>query len=70
VYHSKESTQGDTTSQVWLAHHDLGMVDYRALTRLSLLRVPHFRARHGASLKDLNSDTMSASKDKCFPVSQ
>jgi hypothetical protein len=41
----------DTTIQVWLARHDLGMVYYKALIGLSLLRVPHFRARHGASLK-------------------
>jgi hypothetical protein len=60
-----ESTRGDTTTQVWLAHHDLGMVDYKALIGLSLLWVPHFCARHGASLKDLNPDTTSASKAKC-----
>jgi hypothetical protein len=46
------------------------MVDYKALTGLSLLWVPHFRARCGASLKDLNSDTTSASKAKCFLVSR
>jgi hypothetical protein len=46
------------------------MVEYKALTGLSLLRVPHFQARHGASLKDLNLDTMSASKAKFFPVSR
>jgi hypothetical protein len=34
-----------------------------------LEKVPHFRARHGASLKDLNPDTTSVSKAKCFPVS-
>jgi hypothetical protein len=68
LYHSKESTQGDTMAQVWPAHHDLGVVDYKALTGLSLLRVPHFRARHGASLKDLNPDTTSASRANCFPV--
>jgi hypothetical protein len=45
-------------------------VDYKALTGLSLLWVPHFRARHGASLKVLNPDTTSASKAKCFPDSQ
>jgi hypothetical protein len=49
-----ESIKGDTPTQVWLARHNLGVVDYKALTRLSLLWVPHFRARHGASLKDLN----------------
>jgi hypothetical protein len=46
------------------------VVDYKALTGLSLLWIPHFRARRGASLKDLNPDTTSVSKDKCFPVSQ
>jgi hypothetical protein len=40
------------------------MVDYKALTGLSLLGIPYFRARHGASLKDLNLDTTSASKAK------
>jgi hypothetical protein len=44
------------------------VVDYKALTGLSLLRVPHFRARHGASLKDLNLDTTSTSKGKYFPA--
>jgi hypothetical protein len=39
------------------------MVDYKALIGLSLLRVPNFHARHGASLKDLNPDTTSVSKD-------
>jgi hypothetical protein len=46
------------------------VVDYKALIGLSLLRVPHFRARRGASLKDLNPDTTSASKAKCFPISE
>jgi hypothetical protein len=27
-------------------------------------------ARHGASLKDLNPDTISVSKDKCFPINR
>jgi hypothetical protein len=27
-------------------------VDYKVITGLSLLQVPHFHARHGASLKD------------------
>jgi hypothetical protein len=70
VYHNKESTQGDIATQVWLAHHDLSVVDYKALTGLSLLWVPYFRARCGASLNDLNLDTASTSKAKCFPVSQ
>jgi hypothetical protein len=46
------------------------MVDYKALTGLSLLRLPHFRARRGASLKVIHSDTMSVSLTKCFLVSQ
>jgi hypothetical protein len=46
------------------------VVDYKALIGLSLLWIPHFRARHGASLKDLNPDTTSMSKDKCFPISR
>jgi hypothetical protein len=71
MYHSKESTQGGTlnsSTQVWSTCHTLGVVDYKALTRLSLLRVPHFHARRGASLKDLNPDTMSVSKTKCFLI--
>jgi hypothetical protein len=58
-----------------MLHHDVcsisfvEVMDYKALIGLSLLWVPHFRATSGASLKDLNSDTMSASKVKCFPVS-
>jgi hypothetical protein len=46
------------------------VVDYKALTGLSLLQVPHFRARSGASLKDLNPYTTSVRKAKCFPISQ
>jgi hypothetical protein len=46
------------------------MVDYRTLRGLSLLRVPHFRARRGASLKELNPDTTSVSKTKSFPIIQ
>jgi hypothetical protein len=67
LYHSKESTQGDTTAEVWLAHHDLGVVDYKALTGLSLLWVPHFHEMHGASLKDLNLDTTSRVKPNASP---
>jgi hypothetical protein len=52
-----------------MAHHGLDVVDYKALTGLSLLQVAHFYARHGASLKDLNPDTMFMSKVKCFLVS-
>jgi hypothetical protein len=44
------------------------VVDYKALTGLTLLQVPHFRARLEASLKDLNLDTTSTSKAKSFPV--
>jgi hypothetical protein len=69
MYQSKESTHGDIATQVWLACHDLGVVDYKALT-VSLMRVPHFHARRGPSLKDLNPDTTSASKAKCFLVSR
>jgi hypothetical protein len=57
------------TTQVWPACHDLSVVDYKALTGLLLLQVSYFHARCGASLKDLNLDTTSASKAKCFPVS-
>jgi hypothetical protein len=57
-------------AQDWLAHHDLSVVDYKALTGLSLLRVPHFHARHGASLKDLNLDTTIVSKAKYFLINQ
>jgi hypothetical protein len=46
------------------------VVDYKALTGLSLPRVPHFHARHGASLKVLNPDTTSVSKIKCFLASR
>jgi hypothetical protein len=46
------------------------VVDYKAIIGLLLLRVPHFHARHGTSLKDLNPDTTSASKAKCFLVSR
>jgi hypothetical protein len=65
-----ESTQDDIATQVWPAHHNLGVVDYKALTGLSLLRVPHFRARHGASLKVIHPDTTSASITKCFLISR
>jgi hypothetical protein len=43
-------------------------VDYKAIIGLSLLRVPCFYARHGASLNDLNPDPTSVSKAKCFLV--
>jgi hypothetical protein len=73
MYHNKESTLGGTLNSstwVWPAHHILGVMDYKALTRLSLLLGLHFRARHGASLKDLNPDTAFAIKAKCFLVSR
>jgi hypothetical protein len=70
MYHGKESRQGDTITQVWPARHDLSVVDYTALIGLSLLWVPHFHARRGASLNDLNLDTTFASKAKCFLVSR
>jgi hypothetical protein len=46
------------------------VVDYKALTGLSLLWVPHFHAWCGASLKDLNPNTTSVSEAKSFPVSR
>jgi hypothetical protein len=72
MYHSKESTQGgtlDSSTWVWPAHHNLDVVDYKALIELSHLRVPHFHAWHGASLKDLNPNTTSVSKTKYFLIS-
>jgi hypothetical protein len=66
----KESTQGDTATQVWPARHNLSVVGYKALIGLSLLRVAHFHARHGASLKDLNPDIASVSRAKCFLISR
>jgi hypothetical protein len=45
------------------------VMDYKALTGLSLLRLPQFHAKHEASLKDLNSNTTSRSKAKCFLIS-
>jgi hypothetical protein len=52
------------------AHYNLGVVDYKALIGLSPLQVPHFRIRHGASLKVIHPDTTSASITKCSLVSQ
>jgi hypothetical protein len=37
LYHSRESTQWDTATQVSPARHNLSVVDYKALTGLSLL---------------------------------
>jgi hypothetical protein len=45
-------------------------VDYKALIGLSLLQVPHFGARDGDSLNDLNLDTTSTSKVKCFLINR
>jgi hypothetical protein len=45
-------------------------VDYKALIGLSLLWVPHFHARRGASLKVIHPDTTSASITKCFLISR
>jgi hypothetical protein len=59
MYHNKDSTQGgtlDSSTLVWPTCHNLIMVDYKALTRLSL--------------KDLNSHTTSMSKAKYFLVSR
>jgi hypothetical protein len=73
IYHSKESTQvGTLDSSTWVcpARQNLGVVDFKALTGLSLLQVPHFHPRCGASLKDLNLDTTPVSKAKCFLVSR
>jgi hypothetical protein len=73
MYHSKESTPGgtlDSSTQDWPACHNLDVVDYEALIELSLLRVPHFRARYGASLKVIHLDTMFVSITKCFLVSR
>jgi hypothetical protein len=46
------------------------MVDYKAVTGLALLWVPHIRARRGGSLKVIHLDTTSASITKCFLVSR
>jgi hypothetical protein len=73
MYHSKKSTQGgtlDSSSQVWPSCHNLCVVDYKALTGLSLLWVPHFRARHGDSLNVIHPDTTATSITKCFVVTQ
>jgi hypothetical protein len=43
-------------------------VDYKTLTGLSLLWVPHLHARHEASLKVIHLDTTFASITKCFLV--
>jgi hypothetical protein len=46
------------------------VVDYKALTGLSLLWVPHFCARCGASLKVIHPNNTSVSITKCFLVSR
>jgi hypothetical protein len=63
-------TKERTTWFLRLARHDLSMVDYKALTGLSLLWVPHIRARRGASLQNLNLDTTFTSKTKGFLISR
>jgi hypothetical protein len=45
------------------------MVDYKTLTGLSLLWVPHFHSRREASLKVIHPDTTSMSITKCFLIS-
>jgi hypothetical protein len=73
MYHIKKSTQGgtlDSSAQVWSACHNLGVVDYKSLTGLSLLRDPHFHAWCAASLKVIHLDTTSVSITKCFLVGQ
>jgi hypothetical protein len=62
--------QGIHIRGVWPARHNLSVVNYKTLTGLSLLRVPHFRARYGASLKVVHLYTMSTSITKCFLVSR
>jgi hypothetical protein len=64
------ATPVNTIPQVWPARHNLGVVDYKSLTGLSLLPVPHLCARHGASLKIIHPDTTSASITMCFLTSQ
>jgi hypothetical protein len=46
------------------------MVDYKALTGLTHLRVSHFCAGREASLKEIHPDTTSMSMTKCFLVSR
>jgi hypothetical protein len=46
------------------------MVDYKALTALSLVWVPHFYARRGALLKAIHPDTTFMSITKCFLISR
>jgi hypothetical protein len=46
------------------------VVDYKTLIRLSILWVPHFRARHGALLKLIHPDITSVSITKCFLISR
>jgi hypothetical protein len=65
-----EYTQVGIGTQVWPARHNLDVVDYKALIGLSLLRIPHFRARHGASLKVIHPDSTSTSITKCFLISR
>jgi hypothetical protein len=46
------------------------VVDYKALTGLSLPWVRHFRARRGASLKVIHSNTTSVSITMCFLINR
>jgi hypothetical protein len=55
--------------KIWVLHN-LGVVDYKVLTGLSLLQVSHFCTRRGASLKVMHPDTTSASISKCFLISR
>jgi hypothetical protein len=73
MYHSKDSTQGgtlDSSTQVWPARHNLGVVDYKALTWPSHLWVPHFCARRGASIKVIHPNTTSVNITKRFLISR
>jgi hypothetical protein len=44
--------------------------DYKAIIGLSVLWVPYFRARRGASMKVIQSDTTSAIITKCFLITR
>jgi hypothetical protein len=46
----EEGRRGGGSVRGRFGHHDLGVVGYKDLTGLSLLRVSHFRVRCGASL--------------------
>jgi hypothetical protein len=64
MYHSKESTtrgHSQLFNLGYVGSSHLDVVDYEAQTCLSLLRVPHFRARCEASVLVVLLDTSSAS---------